>query len=182
MAGFGKYTTYVPSRDTKSGTKGTSDTSLLEKMYKGDSTTSPPFYGLTDAQAINSANSRGNQYLRAALDSKHIQQGDPGFFPKGVDMTYKTDSATGATISAPDQTKFVYKNPGDPANGYLPDITSPGPGKMEGTDKVTDSAVAKTLGAHIKPNLVPGTTPGTATPLNSSTGVYEKNLFPPVKK
>jgi hypothetical protein len=60
-----------------------------------------------------------------------IQAGDLGMFPTGVDLTYG---------AAPDTSKVKWVNPGDPANGYIPDVTSPtaGPGHIQGTDKTGD--------------------------------------------
>jgi len=57
-----------------------------------------------------------------------IQAGDVGMGLGSVDLTFG---------GAPDITKVAWKNPGDPANGYVPDITSPtaGPGHTQGTDK-----------------------------------------------
>jgi|SRR5581483_765442 len=60
-----------------------------------------------------------------------IQAGDLGMFPSGVDLTYG---------GAPDVSKVKWAKPGDPANGYIPDVTSPtaGPGHTQGTDKTGD--------------------------------------------
>lgn len=60
-----------------------------------------------------------------------IQAGDLGMFPTGVDLTYG---------GSPDVSKVKWVKPGDPASGYVPDITSPtaGPGHTQGTDKTGD--------------------------------------------
>lgn len=173
MSGKGKYTKYVPERDTKPGTKGNSDTALLEKMYKGGAV-SPPFYGLTRSDAVDEANGRGNRFLRAAFEAGNVQQGDPDYFPKGVDMTYKASEAAGNVYSAPDLGAIKWKQPGDPANGYFPDITSPGPGKTDGVDKNVNPKLDP---QSLKPFYTPESTPGTLSPVKASVGVYEKNLF-----
>lgn len=177
MAGKGKYTTYVPNRDTKPGAKGTSDTNLLEKMYKGApgaEMPSPPFYGLLRDAAIDVANASGNKYMRAAFAPNNIQAGDPDYFPQGVDMTYRASEKAGNTFTAPNLAEVVWSKPGDPANGYFPDITSPGPGKTDGVDKKDDPNLTPQT---LKPFYSKESTPGTVSPVLASVGVYEKNLF-----
>jgi len=44
--------------------------------------------------------------------------------------------------NSPDVTKVKWTNPGDPANPYAPDITSPGPGLTDGKDKSVDPKIA----------------------------------------
>jgi len=60
-----------------------------------------------------------------------VQAGDLGMFPTGVNLAFQ---------GGPDVSKIKWKNPGDPANGYIPDVTSPtaGPGHTQGTDKTGD--------------------------------------------
>jgi hypothetical protein len=104
-----------------------------------------------------------------------LQQGDTGFFPNGVYLDY---SALNAPVQAPNTAEgadVVWNSPGDPANSYIPDITSPGPGKTEGTDKSVDPQIAV---ADIKPNYVPGA-PGTGTKSPTVTGpkMHDANLL-----
>lgn len=68
-----------------------------------------------------------------------IQAGDLGMFPVGVDLTF-AGSLVSAPNSPPDVASVKWTNPGDPANGYMPDVTSPtaGPGHTLGTDKTGD--------------------------------------------
>ena len=128
MSGQGKYTTYAPAA--------TSRNALLNKLFKGNSTTSNPLADLTgkedDARAQTVA--RGK-----ALLSPDVQQGDPGFFPSGVNMDYVGDPNG---VEAPDLTKVAWTSAGGPANGYMPDITSPGPGKTDPLTKDTDPKIA----------------------------------------
>lgn len=57
-----------------------------------------------------------------------IQAGDSGMGLGSVDLSFG---------GAPDITKVAWAVPGDPANGYIPDVQSPtaGPGHTQGTDK-----------------------------------------------
>ena len=160
MSGQGKYTTYAPEASSRN--------TLLNKLYKGNSTVPNPLADLegkeTDArkQVVDRAK---------ALLTPTTQQGDAGQFPSGVNLDFSGDP-NGA--SPPDLEKVKWQNPGDPANGYMPDISSPGPGKTDGLSKDTDPKLtaAETKG----PGYVPGA-PGTGTksPAKTSDAVVENN-------
>lgn len=170
MSGKGKYTTFnAPASPRKS---------FLEKCYAGDSSVTPPFQGMDQTKAIDpknvdSAVARGNAILRAAA-SGGITAGDVGHFPTGVDLSY---TGATATVSIPDKvagSEDSWKKPGDPANSYVPDITSPGPGKTEGIDKAVNPKISS---ADIKQNIVPGTDDNTKNPSDAGTKLYDANTL-----
>lgn len=170
MAGQGKYTTYAPVASDKN--------TLLNKLFKSsDPVVQYPFQDLVgkETDAISVAVSQGKALLQPVL-----QQGDPGHFPNGVYLDY---SALNAPVQAPDTTEGVdvkWTNAGDPANSYVPDITSPGPGKTSGLDKSTDPKIAV---ADLKPNYVPGgPDTGTKSPVNIGAKVHSNNLLGTVSK
>jgi hypothetical protein len=165
-AGKGKYTTYVPPKSPRR--------TFFENLFKGDSTTSPPFYGVDQADAYKYAAKEGNDILRAAATSG-IQAGDAQHFPDGVDFTY---GGAKASIQAPDTSKGAddaWVNAGDPANSYVPDLSSPGPGKTDGVDK---SANPKIKSSDVKPTYVPGgPNTGTRSPTATSGKVHDANTL-----
>lgn len=134
--GSGKYTTYAPLL--------TDAHTLLDKLFKcNDPTKAPPTQGLvgkeSDARAailklatapVNAAGVGG------VSPSDGQQRGDANMYPTPVDLNFG---------NSPDITKVKWTNAGDPANPYAPDISSPGPGKTEGTDKSTDPGLSPDL-------------------------------------
>lgn len=106
------------------------------------------------------------------LPSDGIQQGDPAMFPKGVDITF-AGRLLDSPNSAPDVANVKWTNAGDPANPYVPDISSPGPGKTDGVDKNTDPQIATT---DIHPNYIVGQ-PNSSTrePLVTAAKIAETN-------
>ena len=59
-------------------------------------------------------------------------------------------------VDAPDVSAAAddaWKNPGDPANAYVPDLSSPGPGKTDPSDKSSDPQIKA---SDVKPNYVIG--------------------------
>ena len=129
MGQLGRYTTYV-------GGGANSAHSLLATLYPKS-----PFASMLSngdekkAQAavlaVATSDPGADPNGGGLQPSRGIQAGDLGMFPTGVDLTYG---------AAPDVSKVKWKNPGDPANGYIPDVTSPtaGPGHIQGTDKTGD--------------------------------------------
>ena len=99
------------------------------------------------------------------LPADGIQQGDPAMFPTGVDITF-----AGRTLDSPngppDVQNVKWTNPGDPANPYVPDISSPGPGKTDGVDKSVDPQITP---EDIKPTYIVGQ-PNSATRQPMVTG------------
>jgi hypothetical protein len=178
MPGKGKYTTYVTPKSPRR--------TFFETMFKGNATIQPQFYGLDQDAAVVAATVEGNGILRAG-DTKGIQAGDPGHFPAGVDMTYNGKKSA---ISAPDTLAGkdgAWKKAGDPANSYVPDISSPGPGKTEGVDKDVDPKLGvKDLGAglslpnqpsHLEGYVPDGPNTGTRNPVTTSSKMYEANTL-----
>lgn len=94
------------------------------------------------------------------------QIGDLGHFPTGVDLDYTT---------APTMEDVKWTKPGDPANPYTPDITSPGPGRTDGVDKDKDPNISV---ADLKPAYVPGAPgTGTKTPLSTAAKIIAASLL-----
>jgi hypothetical protein len=160
MAGKGKYTVYVqPISERRK---------FLEKLYKGNSTIEPPFQGLDQAAAIAKATALGNEFLRAGK-TDGIQEGDLNYLPGGSDLTF---AGRKSAIQAPDTLAGkdgAWSKPGDPANSYVPDLTSPGPGKTEGTDKAVDPKIKAT---DVKPNFPDKGTVGTKSPVTVGPKVH----------
>ena len=188
MAGKGKYTTYNAPNSTRK--------SFLERMFKGDVGHFNPFIGLDHVGGTKAANEAGNLYLRASDEAaggaiaKKIQKGDIGFFPDGVDISYQGKTSK---ISAPDKKSGGTKNNpaggwfkvGDPANPYMPDISSPGPGKTEGTDKLdpklsvevfNEKAANDPNGLSVAPRL-PGETQNLINPTSAGEKLYVANTL-----
>jgi hypothetical protein len=130
MAGQGKYTVYAPP----SGEKNT----LLAKLFPKSPTAQ--FVGKEeDYRKI--VLEQGNLNLKNGL-----QMGD-SYFGTGVNMDF---------VGSPDISKGadgMWTRSGDPANSYTPDITSPGPGKTDGSDKNEDPGIKA---VDLKPTYVPG--------------------------
>ncbi len=158
MSGTGKYTKYAPTA--------TPAHQLLDKLFTSkDPIKQSPVQGLvgkeTTARAavVALATAPVVNGVGGLQPSDGVQQGDAAVFPQGVNLDF---SGKLASIQPPDTAEgadVVWKNPGDPANSYVPDITSPGPGKTDGLDKDVDPKIEA---KDIKPNYVPGA-PGTGT-------------------
>lgn len=149
MAGTGKYTTYAPPASDKN--------TLLNKLFHSeDATQKPIVQDLVGKE--DDARKAIVELAKASLVPAH-QAGDLGQFPTGVDLDFR---------GAPKTEDVKWALAGDPANPYTPDITSPGPGKTEGSDKSSDPEI-KTI--DVKPNYVPQA-PGTGT--KSPAGVVAK--------
>lgn len=146
MSGQGKYTVYAPPASDKN--------TLLNKLFhSSDPIEKSPVQDLVGQEndARTQTVAAGVTYLQPAHTA-----GDPGHFPSGVDLNF---------AGAPDVTTVGWVNAGDPANPYVPDISSPGPGLTDGTDKTTDPQLTTT---DLKPNYVPGA-PGTGTKSPTAT-------------
>lgn len=156
MSGTGKYTVYAPPASDKN--------TLLNKLFRSnDATLKSPTQDLvgkeTDARELVV------DLAKASLTPAH-QAGDLGHFPSGVDLNF---------AGAPDLSDVQWANPGDPANSFAPDISSPGPGKTNGLDKDADPQVKV---VDLKPSYVPGA-PGTGTksPSETNAKVVAANLL-----
>lgn len=157
MPGRGKYTKYVPERNTKS--------LMLERLFLGTNKASPPYAGMEQAAAVLTSNAAGDVYLRGGESS--LQRGDPATFGT-VAMNYS---------GAPDTTTVTWNKPGDPAGPYVPDITSPGPGKVEGVDKThaADAYEVKGIQKDLKPDWVPSS--DTQSPSETSKKIHDNSSF-----
>ena len=122
--GSGRYTTYLPVNNSKF--------QRLLKLFKGGLS---GLYG--DKQSNSEAASKAVEVAKSVIDGR----GDQDIFGSGVDLSYG---------NAPDTTTVEWTKAGDPANPYVPDLTSPGPGKTEGVEKDADPAI---LPEDIKPNF-----------------------------
>lgn len=133
--GSGRYTTYLPVKSVK--------TDRLSKLFKGG------LGGLYDGKEGNSeAAAAAVSNAKNVLDGK----GDQDIFGTGVDLGF--GAAPNTADVKWDSTKISFNgaptNSGGPANPYVPDISSPGPGKTEGVDKDSDP---KLTPEDIKPNF-----------------------------
>lgn len=130
MSGQGKYTVYAPQASDKN--------TLLNKLFRSNDTVEKPLVQdlvgkETDARAAVLA------VAKDKLQPTH-QEGDPGMFPAGVNLDFS---------DAPDVSAVKWTNPGDPAAPYIPDVSSPGPGKTEGIEKDVDPDIKL---VDVKPN------------------------------
>jgi len=157
MPGQGKYTTYVPVNRR----------ALLEKMFKGDDDISPPYYGMTQDEALKAANKAGDDILRAGATDGYVDTVTYGAGTGKVDLTYQNRVADPTALEVENVT---WGKAGDPANPYVPDITSPGPGKTDGVDKADDPKITIT---DVKPNYVKSA--NTASPSDEAKVIYDNN-------
>jgi hypothetical protein len=141
--GSGRYTTYVPVKNDK--------TTLLSKLFKG---------GLSSLYSGKEKNTEAAAAARDLAISVLDGKGDPDMFGAGVNLVFNAkDNA--------DTTTVKWSAAGDPANPYVPDITSPGPGKTDPKEKDQDPGIAAT---DIKPSFdTKNPTPNTASPASTST-------------
>lgn len=139
--GSGRYTTYLPVKSSK--------TDRLLKLFKNGLKS---LYGGQESNA--SAAEEAVKVAKSVIDGS----GDKDMFGTGVDLGYG---------KKPDTTTVEWSKAGDPANPYVPDLTSPGPGKTEGSDKDVDPNLTAT---DIKPNFDPKN-PSVNTTSPSATSV-----------
>ncbi len=161
MPGKGKYTKYnAPNSNKKK---------FLDSLFTGGI-----FNGKTEDETREMVVAAGNTILRAQRVS-----GDPSMFPEGVNMDYTGTS----TISPPNGSINVDGN-GDPMNAFIPDVSSPGPGKSGAS--ATELGELRTDGVHkdasknpkldpkeYKPNYVPSI----STKQPAGSVVYQKNVL-----
>jgi len=147
--GSGRYTTYVPIKtDNK--------VSLLTRLFKG---------GLSALYGDNDSNDKAAEAAVATAKSVLDGKGDPDIFGKGVSLQYG---------DSPNTLDVKWGKAGDPANPYVPDLTSPGPGKTEPSDKNANPGINAT---DIKPSFDPAktsvntTSPSATAPRLGSTSL-----------
>lgn len=160
MPGEGKYTVYAPPASDKN--------TLLNKLFHSEDTVEKPLVQDLVGKE-NDARAAIVDVAKNKLQPTH-QSGDPGYFPGGVDLDFS---------GAPELNDVKWANPGDPANPYVPDISSPGPGKTEGLDKDVDPEIKET---DIKPNVDPDKISGvgnhgTTSPLATNAKLIAANLL-----
>lgn len=134
MAGTGKYTNFAP---TASGRN-----TLLGKLFKGNSLISNPFAKFVetgDTEGARKALLEGtgdfaNNLGKGAVGLLQPDVQDSGsaevsvFAGEPVNLDY-TGNPNDVTV--PDLPQVAWKEAGDPANPYMPDIRSPGPGQTD---------------------------------------------------
>lgn len=169
MAGQGKYTKYTAEASPKNA--------LLGRLFKGSPEISNPYADLVGKEE----DARLQTIARAKeLLTPRVQQGDPTIFPQGVNMYYEGDENG---ISAPEMSEVKWRQAGDPANPFAPDISSPGPGKTDPLSKDVDPKIS--IEDLKGPGYVPGA-PGTGTksPNKTSAAIKENSklgVVPPSK-
>lgn len=155
MSGQGKYTKYASPASDKN--------TLLNKLFhSNDALEKPPTQDLVGKET--DARQAVVDLAKQLLDPAH-QDGDTGYFPQGVDLDFSGASATIQPPNTAEGKDVVWKNAGDPASAYFPDLSSPGPGKTEGLDKDVDPKLAV---KDIKPNYV-AAAPNTGTKSPTAT-------------
>jgi hypothetical protein len=117
MPGKGKYTTYNEVKSPKKD--------FRDSLFKGG-----PFNGLSAEDVKTQVVANGNKILRAG-ETGGITKGDPNMFPNDVDLSY---SGEGLPFG-PANGNVPTDRAGDPMNTFVPDVSSPGPGKTDGVDK-----------------------------------------------
>jgi len=165
--GQGRYTTYVPNASDKN--------KMLSKLFNERSPNGRgEIYGAayqTDPAAaakstVDRATANVTNGVGGVIPADGIQTGDINMFPTGVNLNFEGGPNTG---------DVKWQNPGDPANGYVPDLSSPGAGRTDPTQKDVDPGIKP---ADVKPNYVAGTL-GSGTQAPSALSVKSpigKNL------
>lgn len=154
MSGQGKYTVYAPESNSKN--------TLLSKLFPNSPT----------------SNFVGNEidYRKIVIDTANAKliptsQDADQYLGGKVNMDYA--GSPDLTKIKWDSAKFGFNetvtNSGGPANPYTPDLSSPGPGKTDGTDKSVDPVISA---EDVKPTYVPGG-PNTGT---KSPAEYAKKI------
>jgi hypothetical protein len=164
--GKGRYTTYVGNASPRN--------TLLWKLFnKKAPNDAGVFYGGQEpsdnsraaAAAVTRATANVVNGVGGIAPANGKQAADPGMFPNGVNLNYTGTSE----LSVPNLEEVEWKKPGDPANAYVPDLSSPGPGRTLGIDKDENPNLTP---EDLKPNYVaaaPGT--GTVSPDTTSTSL-----------
>ena len=132
--GSGRYTNYTPL-DVASAA---AYAKRYERFNAKAAADKGAFYGLTESSALT--------YVQKAAEILAAGVGDKQMFPSGVDLKFK---------NAPDLADTSLKNAGDPANPFMPDVSSPG--AVEGAinvDAKSKTGNGKIDVADVKPNYV----------------------------
>jgi len=192
MPGKGIYTEYVPTTPIRK-----EKAQNLQKLFPGGDPgkvgSTPPFYGKDQAGAAKESADFGNTFIYG-LDDKGNSigklKGDAQHFPDGFSPDY---SGNGANVQVPDKWSEskdagagVWAQSGDPANPFVPDLTSPagGPGAAgDGTLDVTPNANVSPLGksdpeisaASVKPLLDVKASDNTKNPAIESKNIHSNS-------
>jgi len=181
MSGKGKYTTY--------NTPASARKTFFENLFKGS-----PFAGFDQTTAMDPSKDgspvkMGNDILRGgnfagdsasgggtAHTSKDgiVDTGDVAFGK--VDLTFKGGGDSTQTPPNTHEGKDVkWTGAGGPANSYVPDISSPGPGKTEGDQKTVDPGIKTT---DIKKDFDPAkASVNTTSPSDTGKKLYDANTL-----
>jgi len=170
--GKGRYTTFVAKASPRN--------SLLWRLFnKKAPNDAGVFYGGQEpssndtaaAAAVATATSNVVNGVGGLIPKNGVQAGDAGMFPSGVNLRFG---------DAPDLTDVKWNQAGDPANSYVPDTSSPGPGRTQGIVKDVNPGIST---ADLKPNYVeasPGT--GTVSPSSTSESIGGGSLTKDLEK
>jgi hypothetical protein len=155
--GSGRYTTYIPVKSDRND--------RLKKLFRNSN----------DIYAGAENNSTAAEAAVDTAKSVLTGKGDQDLFGNGVDLGYGVNNGT-----TPDTTTVKWEKAGDPANPYVPDLSSPGPGKTEGTEKDENPKIAI---EDVKPNFDAknpsvNTASPTATAARLGTTSLGENLEP----
>jgi hypothetical protein len=157
MPGKGKYTTYNEVKSPKKD--------FRDSLFKGG------YNGLSAEEVKEDVVNRGNKILRAG-GNRGMAKGDPNMFPDGVDMTY---SGVNLPYGAPDGNVSTDRA-GDPMNAFVPDVSSPGPGKTDGLDK-NPALNPKKTPEDYKKTYDGVYVPSANTRQSNGSVVYQKNVL-----
>jgi hypothetical protein len=138
MGLLGKYTTYV-------GGVATDAHKLLAKLFPGSPFATPLTQGDEAAAqklVIAIATAKVVNGVGGLQPSDGVQAGDLGMFPQGVDLTYAYGVGQVAPAAPPDVSTVKWTKAGDPANPYIPDITSPVGLGTDASDKSVDPGIS----------------------------------------
>jgi len=188
----GRYTTYAGNVGANSAIapNATANHALLGSLFPADPTNYATMAAIQKAmsnddesavQKVIAANATAPVVngVGGLVPSDNNQAGDSYWSVGPSGLVLKNGLVQFGFVNAPDVSKVVWKNPGDPMNPYMPDITSPGPGLTEGTDKNTaPPASVVTSTAALATTSDPGAE-GTANPVTDSPEIYANNQIVP---
>lgn len=174
MAGNGKYTNYAP---TASGRN-----TRLGKLFVGTSTVKNPFAqfvetGDSEGARLALLNGDGSNFADGAIALLQPDSQDSGnaavslFAGQPVNLNYTGDPNGITAPNTAEGEDVVWAQPGDPANPFMPDLRSPGPGFTEAgpnTNMGTAPDAEISDVDEIKPGYIPGA-PGTGTASPTTT-------------
>jgi len=165
--GSGRYTRYVPVDSPRNR--------LLRELFNKRAGDSANLYGGQDQ--TDNIKAAVEVLKRAKDDSTGIspasgfQKGDPEMFPFGVHLDYSGVDVEG-NVSPPKPSDVVWKKGGDPIGAFMPDVSSPGPGITDGTQKTDPGITQEEAYADVKGKpFVPGS--NTSSPAASSKNLAD---------